>query len=90
MCVNLKRRGVFFILSYNQEEIRVHLIFRSQSAMDGLSPLYWDLVNFLIPISWTISIERDLRLERDTPTRPSLKTRNLCFTCTISTVQQVF
>ena len=90
MCVNLKRCGVFLSLSYNQEEIRVHLIIPSQSAMDGLTPLYWDLVNFLIPMSWTISIEHDLRLEKDTPTSPSLTTRNSRFTCAISTVQQVF
>ncbi|KAF9653585.1 hypothetical protein BDM02DRAFT_1589828 [Thelephora ganbajun] len=28
----------------HQEEIRVHLIVRSQSAMDGLTPLYWELI----------------------------------------------
>ncbi|KAF9786626.1 hypothetical protein BJ322DRAFT_1184338 [Thelephora terrestris] len=28
----------------HREEIRVHLIVRSQSEMDGLTPLYWDLI----------------------------------------------
>lgn len=28
----------------HQEEIRVHLIVRSQSEVDGLTPLYWDLI----------------------------------------------
>jgi len=42
----------------------VHLIVRSQSTMDGLMPLYWELVNFPIPVFLAISIERVLRLAK--------------------------
>ena len=54
----------------------MHLIVRSQSAMDGLTPLYWELVSLLIPASWTISIECDLRLAKGMFISPSLTTLN--------------
>ena len=79
-CVNSKPPETFLIIPTIQEEIRAHLIVRSQSTVDCLTPLYWDLVNLLVLFSWIISTQRDLRLGMTVFTRLSLAILNSRFT----------